>query len=142
MNAPERGTAIRLADMLIVEECCNCHVRFAMPEGLSDRAQGDSQIWFWCPNGHKQHYTEGELQRAQRDLREAQQRATRNREWAQSERERANRVERSRTALRGALTRVRNRIATGVCPCCRRSFGNLARHMATQHPGYAGAEVG
>lgn len=22
------------------------------------------------------------------------------------------------------------------CPCCRRNFQNLQRHMKTQHPGY------
>lgn len=25
------------------------------------------------------------------------------------------------------------RVGNGVCPCCKRSFTNLARHMATKH---------
>jgi hypothetical protein len=28
----------------------------------------------------------------------------------------------------------------GVCPCCKRTFENLARHMKGQHPTFAGAE--
>lgn len=34
------------------------------------------------------------------------------------------------------------RIAAGVCPCCRRSFTDLARHMSSQHPDYAGISDG
>lgn len=34
------------------------------------------------------------------------------------------------------LTKTRKRIANGVCPCCHRTFQNLARHMAGQHPAY------
>lgn len=26
------------------------------------------------------------------------------------------------------------RVHNGVCPCCKRTFSNLARHMATKHP--------
>jgi hypothetical protein len=27
-------------------------------------------------------------------------------------------------------------VANGVCPCCNRTFQNLARHMAGKHPDY------
>lgn len=27
-------------------------------------------------------------------------------------------------------------VGAGVCPCCNRTFKNLARHMAGQHPGF------
>lgn len=40
---------------------------------------------------------------------------------------------------KGVVTRTRNRIANGVCPCCDRSFTNLQRHMASKHPDYAHA---
>lgn len=32
------------------------------------------------------------------------------------------------------LNKVQHRVKNGVCPCCRRSFQNLRRHMATKHP--------
>ena len=32
------------------------------------------------------------------------------------------------------LTRLQKRIHAGVCPCCNRTFTNVARHMKTKHP--------
>lgn len=31
-------------------------------------------------------------------------------------------------------TRKLSRVQRGVCPCCKRSFSNLARHMEKKHP--------
>lgn len=46
----------------------------------------------------------------------------------------AEAVKRSAAAYKGAATRLKNRAKAGVCPCCNRTFQNLARHMASQHP--------
>lgn len=35
---------------------------------------------------------------------------------------------------REAVEQKLRRVHHGVCPCCKRSFANLARHMATKHP--------
>ena len=35
--------------------------------------------------------------------------------------------------MRGVATRMKNRIKVGVCPCCNRTFQDLAKHMASQH---------
>ncbi len=43
-------------------------------------------------------------------------------------------TESRRRAELGAKTKLKNRIANGVCPCCNRSFKQLAAHMRTQHP--------
>lgn len=45
-------------------------------------------------------------------------------------------VKRSLVAHKGHTTRLKNRIAAGVCPCCQRTFQNLARHMKCKHPKY------
>lgn len=50
--------------------------------------------------------------------------------------QRAKGLERSNAALRGVNTRTKNRIKNGVCPCCKRSFVDLAAHMKTKHPAY------
>ena len=64
---------------------------------------------------------ERQRRRAERDLREA--------------------TERSLVAQRGATTRARRQrdkarqsAANGQCPCCGRTFADLARHMAAKHP--------
>lgn len=51
-------------------------------------------------------------------------------------------TESRRRAERGAKTKLKNRIAKGVCPCCNRSFQNLHRHMTSQHPDWVKSESG
>jgi hypothetical protein len=51
-----------------------------------------------------------------------------------------SRIEYSRRAEKAAKTRIKNRIAKGVCPCCNRTFQDLQRHMTTKHPDYATTE--
>ena len=45
-------------------------------------------------------------------------------------------IEAKRRGEKAAKTRIKNRIAAGVCPCCNRTFQNLAKHMAGQHPDF------
>ena len=119
---------------LVTETCCSCGVMFAMPEALQERAlrdRGSNGRQFYCPNGHGQHYT------GKTDLEKANERL----DW---ERERARRLSAeldqttaSLRAQRGVTTKLKKRIASGVCPCCKRSFKDLHRHMAGQHPDFA-----
>lgn len=54
----------------------------------------------------------------------------------------ALRTEEKRTrAYKGQAGRLRTRAANGVCPCCKRTFTNLRRHMASKHSNYAGTEA-
>ena len=113
---------------------CWCGIKHAIPEGLYRKAKSDPNFNVHCPLGHSFVYrvsdTVKERERADRlaqqlasardDVRIAriETTAARNRERAQ----------------KAAKTRIKNRVAAGVCPCCTRSFQNLARHMAGQHP--------
>lgn len=54
-------------------------------------------------------------------------------EWAKNE---AAISERRRAALKGQVTKIKNRVGNGVCPCCNRTFANLGRHMTHQHPAW------
>ena len=52
------GTKFVENTTLITENCCICGVIFAMPKELNDsKLCGCETESFWCPNGHKQHYT-------------------------------------------------------------------------------------
>lgn len=42
---------------LVCIECCNCGCQFGMTTEMNQRFLDDSNQWFRCPNGHKQHYT-------------------------------------------------------------------------------------
>jgi hypothetical protein len=60
------------------------------------------------------------------------------REAAESESKHHKNVARSEKA---AKTRIKNRIKHGVCPCCTRTFANLAAHMKNKHPDYVKEET-
>lgn len=57
------------------------------------------------------------------------------------QRARADQNLRSARAFKGAATRVRTRVAGGVCPCCNRTFAALTEHMKKQHPDYPRAPL-
>jgi Fe-S oxidoreductase len=40
----------------------------------------------------------------------------------------------AKTRIKNDRDRIKTRVANGVCPHCNRTFQNLARHMASQHP--------
>lgn len=109
--------------------CIVCGVPIAMPSQMYDERLRDHR-YFYCPNGHRQYFSgKSEEQRLRERL-----------AWSESARERL-RMERdaearSRAAVKGHLTRIKKRIAAGVCPCCNRTFSDVARHMAGQHPDY------
>ena len=125
---------------LVIETCCheNCGMTFAMPDDFNKQKRRDHAYWY-CPRGHSQHYTgESDLEAAKR--RENQAHESERFAWtaAEAARDQAQAAQRSASALRGHLTRVRNKIANGVCPVpgCRRHFDNVQAHIASQHPDF------
>jgi len=113
-----------------------CGVLFGLEAGHMAHLR-KSHAGFYCPNGHEQFYlqqTDAEMLRDQLTRGRAahdQTRASRDAAWKQTET-----LERSARAIRGHLTRVRKRVAAGVCPCCNRTFAQLAQHMKSKHPLY------
>lgn len=116
---------------LVIEECCDCHTRFAMTSALQTQRLAD-HLNFFCPLGHPQHYVgETEEAKLRRQLRAAQSDATWNRDQLEAS-------ERSKAAIKGHLTRARNKIAAGNCPApgCGQHFANVREHMKHKHPEY------
>lgn len=111
--------------------CCHagCGIVFAVPSWWESKRRDDHTVWY-CPNGHEQHFNSASATELLRKALVAKD--------AQLDQVRAARAraERRAAAARGQVTKIRNRIANGVCPCCNRSFQNLRRHMATKHPHY------
>jgi type 1 glutamine amidotransferase len=118
-------STIRTTTDLEVTEC-TCGVIFAIPARLLQQRREDGQT-FYCPHGHRLSYKMSEVTRLRTQLDAA-------RSIAAAERERRTSAERSASAARDQVTRIKKRIANGVCPCCQRTFVNVARHMASQHP--------
>ena len=121
---------------LVQQDCCMCGVVFAIPDRLRQERQYDGGSFF-CPNGHSMVFKDGVKELLERKLKMAQDHAEREALWAENARRRADALERSRNAVRGVVTRMRKRVGGGCCPCCKRHFENLERHIASKHPHFA-----
>lgn len=116
--------------------CGACGIEFGMPSPyLKERREKGGN--FYCPNGHSRVYRETECQRLEKAAKRAQ-------DLLEQERQRRVRAEDAqREAEASAATnakrvqRLKKRAAAGSCPCCKRNFGNLQKHMATKHPEFA-----
>lgn len=124
--------------LINVGPCARCRAEIALPEELHAAARRSPDVGFYCAYGHSQHFaagpTEADKLRQERD-RLAQRLAERD-DRIRAEIEAREAAERSAKAVRGHMTRLRRRVGNGVCPCCTRSFRNLAEHMKMQHPGF------
>lgn len=118
-----------------------CGVSFALNDEYISARRDDHQTWY-CPNGHPRYYPgENKLEREQRLRQRAERAAANAQESARSHRAEAELQRRKAAAARGQVTKVKRRVGKGVCPCCNRSFVDLARHMAGKHPDYADSEA-
>lgn len=112
---------------LDIVECPNCHMDFGITPEF-EAARRNDHTRFYCPAGHSMSYGQKtEAEKLRDRLRSAQAQLTHTQDQVQA-------TEYQRRAQKGQNTRLKNRIAAGVCPCCNRSFQNVARHMAGQHP--------
>lgn len=123
--------------------CSECSIAFGVDSTVRQRWIDDGKR-FYCPQGHAQVYRESTVQKltqqleaAQNDVAEATKRELFARANAAAERLAREHTQRQLASRKGINTRLRNRIRCGVCPCCRRNFGNLQRHIKTKHPGFA-----
>jgi hypothetical protein len=139
-----RGTVLNYTERLVVEDCCQCGVHFALPEDLRARCLKDHSKSFFCPNGHSMTYT-GKTDEAK--AKEAQVRAEREAAHLRARLDQAEaetaQTKNSLRATKAAATRARNRIEKGVCPHpkCHRHFENVQRHIARCHPDFAEAHL-
>ncbi len=110
-----------------IEDCCVCGVRFGMPKQMVAQRRRDRES-FYCPNGHGQSYRVSEADRLKRELESAQSDTAFWRSQYAAE-------QNSLRTTKGHLTRLKNRVAAGVCTECHRTFANVARHYANKHGG-------
>lgn len=130
---------------LVVMDCARCGEVFGVTREL-ERELRRTGNGFHCPNGHNLSFSLVETAE-RRELREAQQRASRAesdataarreaqqqkqmREWAESRAKGAN-IAAGRA--KAAKQRLEHRVECGVCPHCQRTFKQLAAHMKSKH---------
>lgn len=122
---------VMIEKQIVVIECASCSIDFGIGAHFQQERRNDHAN-FYCPNGHLNHYPQkNEAERLRQQLKWANARAD---SW----KDQAETAEARRRGQKAANTKLKKRIAAGVCPCCRRSFEDLARHIAGQHPDFAG----
>ncbi len=117
---------------LVTEICCVCGIPFAMSDAFRAARRLDHAL-FYCPAGHAQGFfgattTEKERDEYRESLRIAKE------ELAVTRRERQQ-LEDAVLDKTNELKALKKRVSAGVCPHCRRTFQDLARHCASKHPG-------
>jgi len=110
---------------------------------LYEAAKKSPKIGFFCPYGHEQVFAEGEREvdqlRRERDRLKQQ--------MARVEEEKLDLIAKAALArsqadaARRETVRLKKRAAAGVCPCCKRTFDELARHMRAKHPEFRAEEI-
>jgi Fe-S oxidoreductase len=122
---------------LTIEECIVCGICFAIPEEFRANLVRRGG-YFHCPVGHSQGWDQGEEARAQsnlkRKLEEAQKQLDAKQLELQAERKRKEWAEQDAKQKSDKLAVLQKRTHAGTCPCCQRTFKQLAAHMKNKHP--------
>jgi hypothetical protein len=106
-----------------IVHCASCGTAFGVLASYQVDRRRDHAV-FYCPNGHNNFYpqkTEAE------NLKE---------ELKRKEQELADKVI-EKIEIQNELNTANSkleRVHKGTCPCCKRSFKDLSKHMQTKHP--------
>jgi len=117
-----------------VVSCYTCGARFGIGSDLYKRVVTDAVGSIFCPTcGNKTCWRESDDQKRIKELQKKL-------EWEAAEvarqKDARDVAEASLQATKGAVTRMKRRVAAGTCPCCKRTFKQLSAHMADKHPNY------
>lgn len=107
------------------DTCASCGIQFGMPDNYTAARRKDGKR-FYCPNGHRLTYGDGENEEIRRERDRLKQQVARAEDYADHHK-------RSAAAYQGQVTKLKKRAKAGVCSCCNRTFQNLADHMKTKH---------
>lgn len=124
----------------VVTQCGTCAVWHTVPEIVYEchRREGGFHS---CPNGHQRGWSKGAEEIERENIRRERDRLKQ--ETARLADEIAAQTARAEKA-EAATKRLKKRTAAGTCPCCKRTFSNMAEHMKHQHPEFVadtGAKV-
>jgi hypothetical protein len=128
-----------MPDTPIKWKCGQCGLSQWIGEAQQDMLRANNQT-FYCLMGHARQFPKGEsdtdilrrevvrLKQDQAYLEDMRRQAE---ERAETEKKRAQ-------GYKGHAAKLAKRAKAGVCPCCNRTFSNMAEHMKTQHADFNG----
>lgn len=118
-----------MATVELTHTDCWCGLPFAMPTRLYNQCRNNGTT-FHCPLGHAITFKETQSDIIRRERGRLKQENAR----LEDENKNALATANQQRELKLKVERKLKRVQKGVCPCCTRSFQNLARHMQTKHP--------
>lgn len=130
-----RERKMSIFTQFVTIRCWKCDVEYGMNERAYAQRKKDGH-GFFCTNGHEAAFCETEADKLRKERDRLAQRIAERDDKIVELREENERIERRRRAAAGQVTKIKNRVGHGVCPCCNRTFGNLARHMMNEHPNF------
>jgi hypothetical protein len=135
----EVSTTYATETTLTTITCGECGGVYAIAEKFREQSQKEGTTWR-CPypgcHVHWGYANNSENAQLKRQLEAERQRVERAENRARMAASRQGIAERSARAYKGQVTKVKRRVGNGVCPCCNRTFSDLARHMKGKHPDY------
>lgn len=121
------GQVLQLPVNLVDVDCGECGGTYAVNERFHEQKRQKGGYWH-CPYCQTSWgFGEGENSRLKKELTAEKARRDRALQEANENRQLAEKTVK-------AINRLKKRVTNGVCPCCNRTFQNLARHMKTKHP--------
>lgn len=134
-------TTMTFRTELTAINCGLCGGVYAISERYREQKHLASGFWN-CPYCKADWgYGESENGKLKKQLAQEKHNAEQTQARLREERDRARHreavAERRRAAMKGQVTRIKNRVGKGVCPCCNRTFLNLQRHMEKKHSDWA-----
>lgn len=129
------SAALQFAFDFQTMECGECGIVFAITNAKYYRCKNHGEGWY-CPNGHSRKFCESEVEKLKKEVELEKQRhewTKRSLEYTKKDRDHNKH---KAAAYKGTVTKIKKRVGNGVCPCCNRTFQNLANHMKNQHPDF------
>lgn len=131
--------SITVTTTLMERTCPRCGGIYAIAQEYFNEAKqlgGFKQCWT-CPYCKEERgFSESELDRVRKQLESERARAAQLSSSLQSVREERDRHWTERKKLQTRTRNLKLRVKHGVCPCCQRTFKQLATHMKAKHPDY------
>ena len=118
---------------IIAMQCPICGVHYGLDEEFRRRAVDDSAQGWYCTNGHCLVFTKSNLDCEREARQKAETQLEAERGGSEHLSTQLAETERSLSATKGRVTRLRNRAKNGICAFCRRHFENVERHMREKH---------
>ena len=120
---------------------CSCGGTYALTKAYVENKRMYGGDWH-CPYCEVGWGFKGSLLAKEKKAREeAETRLATERVLHEHTRNRLTHTQASRNSIKGQVTKLKNSVAQGRCPLCKKQFVNLANHMAGIHPGWHGVKT-